>query len=50
MYSTTFIMIAATLAVLFTWVCCEYTIEAVRRLRVLAQEDEQRNGELVDKR
>ena len=27
----------------FTWVFCEYTIEAVRVLRVLAEEDEQQN-------
>jgi hypothetical protein len=48
MYSTTFIMIAATLAGLFTWVICEYTVEAIRRLRVLAREDEQRNQEHLD--
>ena len=48
MYSTTFIMIAATLAALFTWVFCEYTVEAVRLLRVMAQEDEQRNQQAVD--
>jgi hypothetical protein len=42
MYPTTFIMIAATFAALLTWVFCEYTVEAVRVLRVLAQEDEQR--------
>jgi hypothetical protein len=48
MYSTTFIMIAATLAGLFTWVFCEYTIEAVRLLRVMAQEDEQRNRQVVE--
>ena len=48
MYSTTFIMIAATLAALFTWVFCEYTIEAVRLLRVMAQEDEQRNQQIID--
>ena len=49
MYSTTFIMIAATLAALFTWVFCEYTVEAVRLLRVMAREDEQRNEQVVDK-
>ena len=48
MYSTTFIMIAATLGALFTWVFCEYTVEAVRSLRVMAQEDEQRNQQAVD--
>ena len=48
MYSTTFIMIAATLAALFTWVFCEYTVEAVRVLRVLAQEDERRIQQSAD--
>jgi hypothetical protein len=48
MHSTSFIMIAATLAVLFAWMCCEYAIEAVRLLRVMAQEDEQRNQQILD--
>ena len=48
MYSTTFIMIAATLAVLFTWVFCEYSVEAVRVLRVMAQEDELRSQQALD--
>ncbi len=43
MYSITFIMIAAIVSVIFVWVCGEYTIEAIRLLRVLAQEEEQRN-------
>jgi hypothetical protein len=48
MYSTTLIMIVATLGALFTWVFCEYSVEAVRSLRVMAQEDEQRNQRAVD--
>jgi len=36
-------MIAGTLSVMFTWIVCEYAVEAVRLLKVLAREDEQRN-------
>ncbi|NLX55039.1 MAG: hypothetical protein GXY58_07995 [Planctomycetaceae bacterium] len=48
MYSTSLIMIGATLALLFTWVFCEYTVEAVRVLRVMAQEDELRSQQMLE--
>ena len=43
-------MIATTLAVLLTWVCCEYTVEAVRVLRVMGEEDERQNQQTADDR